>query len=213
MAYLKISILLIFAFFSPQIDLWISSMFYNHGFQDNFFLTGIYLFGPIPAWVIAIGAFVAFFIPKYRHLRSIFLYLIIVLAIGSGLIVHAAFKENWGRPRPKQVVEFGGNDQFRPFYSPNFKDDVKHRSFASGHVTTGFFFFSIYFIGRSLKRKDIQNLGLFLSFFLGILLTYARVAQGGHFFTDAVASLIVMWYTSLFFSPMLEYERPYAKTS
>ncbi|MFO0918449.1 MAG: hypothetical protein U0872_09060, partial [Planctomycetaceae bacterium] len=35
-------------------------------------------------------------------------FLVLLIAIGPGLIVNVGFKQNWGRPRPHEVKEFGG---------------------------------------------------------------------------------------------------------
>lgn len=209
---LSLCALIFFGVASPSIDLWVSSRFFP--FEDSPFLDAIYLLGPVPGWVVIAGASAGLFLPKYREWRRIFLYLIATLAIGSGIIVHAVFKETWGRPRPKQIVEFGGKDHFQPFYWPNIETgESKHRSFTSGHVTMGFFFFTFYFIGKKLKSRRLQHFGIAFSFFLGALLTYARIAQGGHFFSDAIGSMAVMFLTAYFLSPILENERSYAETS
>lgn len=208
MVYALLSLLL-FALYSAPIDLAISSYFYP--FHDTLFLDMIYYLGPVPAWVVVIGSLIGFFIPRYRSYRRIFLYLILTLALGSGLIVHEALKEHWGRPRPKQVEQFGGKESFQPFYKPQWEwGDPKHRSFASGHVTTGFFFFAFYFIGQT---RRVRNFSLLFSFILGGLLTYARVAQGGHFLSDALGSMVVMYLTAYFLTPILYYERSHAKAS
>ena len=44
------------------------------------------------------------------------------MAIGVGLFTHILLKDHWGRPRPKQVTQFGGTQEFHPFYKPNFFD-------------------------------------------------------------------------------------------
>jgi membrane-associated PAP2 superfamily phosphatase len=197
---------------SSQLDLLFSSYFYP--FPETDLLKAIYIAGPLPGWIVVIASSIGLCIPKYKQFRRIFIYLIATLAIGSGLIVHAALKENWGRPRPKQVLEFGGKELFRPFYKPNFEETLdKHRSFASGHVTMGFFFFTFYFIGRKRHNRALQWFGIGCSFFLGFLLSYARIAQGGHFLSDAVGSLIVMYLTAYFLSPLLIDERSHAKAS
>ena len=40
--------------------------------------------------------------------------LLVVLAVGPGLIVNGILKEHWGRARPRDVVEFGGDHRFTP---------------------------------------------------------------------------------------------------
>ena len=44
------------------------------------------------------------------------IFLIATIAIGPGLIVNLGFKDHWHRPRPVHTQEFGGPDEFRPWY-------------------------------------------------------------------------------------------------
>src|SRR5262249_46594303 len=65
-------------------------------------------------------------------------FLLFLLAIGPGLIVNVGFKQNWGRPRPVEVQEFGGDYAFTPVGSPG--PVQKHNSsFPSGHAAIAFY--------------------------------------------------------------------------
>ncbi|HBH49073.1 MAG TPA: PAP2 family protein, partial [Bacteroidales bacterium] len=39
------------------------------------------------------------------------LMMILTIVLGPGLLVNATFKDNWGRPRPNEIVEFGGKEK------------------------------------------------------------------------------------------------------
>ncbi|MFI5344409.1 MAG: phosphatase PAP2 family protein [Chlamydiales bacterium] len=195
--------LILYAPWSGQMDLWISGQFFHaEQFQSSPLLGGIYHYAIWPGWLLA-GAAMAGFIFSFifsslRKWRCACLYLILTLAIGSGIISHAVLKDHWGRPRPKQSVEFGGRQPFRPFYSPNlFHQPEPSKSFPCGHCTMGFYFFALMFLGIRYKQKKVFWLGLGLSLILGALLGYARIAQGGHFFSDVLVSAFVMWWTAL----------------
>lgn len=195
--------LLLITPFTPAIDLSLSRWFYhNHHFQVNAFYTFFYKYGYYPAdvtAVVALGVLVASFFKKnLMKWRPAALVLVITLAIGAGLFTHVILKDNWGRPRPKQVVEFGGKQEFRPYYKPNFfhQPEPSH-SFPSGHCSTGFFFFALAFVGRREGSRALYWTGLLLAFGLGILLSLTRIAQGGHFFSDTLLAGYVMWLTAL----------------
>jgi lipid A 4'-phosphatase len=47
------------------------------------------------------------------------LFVAVSLGIGPGLVVHGVFKDNWGRARPHDVIEFGGAKAFRPHCFPS----------------------------------------------------------------------------------------------
>lgn len=196
-------VLLVLSPLTPWIDLTITGLFYqgNGQFSDSAALQLIYTYGVIPANLTAaisgallIGSLLYKRIAPYR---PTLMYLLLTLAIGSGLITNALFKSQWGRPRPRQVEQFGGAFAFRPFYAPNFgKKSEPLRSFPCGHCTTGFYFFSFYFLGRRTSRRWLEWLGLVTSTSLGLALSLTRIMQGGHFFTDVVCGGIVMWMTA-----------------
>lgn len=193
-------LLLFFAPWSKQIDLSITRSFFSNGsFSESPIYSFIYTYGVWPSWILLLTGLIAWRIDK--KWKKPFLYLFFTLLVGSGLIIHLALKEHWGRPRPKQVIEFGGLQEFRPFYSPQFSPSPEpSKSFSCGHCSVGFYFFSLFFIGRFFQSKRMEIAGLFLAFSLGFLLSLTRIAQGGHFFSDTVVSALIMWFTSYFLS-------------
>lgn len=193
-----------FAPFSPHIDLAFERYFYSGGhFQSNGFVYFIYTFGIVPGWTIALGSLgiviLSYIYPYWKPWRLYAFIPLLTMIIGAGLIVDQTFKNHWGRPRPKQVVEFGGTQQFHPFYKPNFSDQPEpSKSFPSGHCTMGFLLFSVAFAGQRAGKRWLYRLGMAAAFILGALLGYARMAQGGHFFSDVLMSAAFMWWTALF---------------
>lgn len=125
------------------------------------------------------------------------LYVSLCLIIGSGCIGHGLLKRYWQRPRPKQTVLYGGKYPYCPLIVRYIGPADRHlRSLPSGHATMGFYFFSVYFLGRRMKKKWVQYMGLGLSIFFGFLLSWIRLYQGGHFFSDIVCAGLIMWYTA-----------------
>ena len=123
--------------------------------------------------------------------------LLLSLALGAGLIAHTLLKDRWGRPRPRQVAEFGGHQQFRPYYLPNFFHQPEpSKSFPCGHCTMGFYFFAVALVCQRQGWRWGAIFSYFLAFFLGILLGVTRMAQGGHFFSDILVSALLMWWVA-----------------
>lgn len=189
--------------FTPALDMAISRYFYTSGnsFTNNAFFTFLFDYGPIPAMIIAgIAALIliaSFFFTKLKSWQRPAACLVLTMAIGTGLIVHAVLKDHWGRPRPKQITEFGGIQTFRPFYEPNiFEQPEPSKSFSCGHCSMGFYFFALALVGRRLDHKALFINSLILAVVLGILLSLTRIAQGGHFFSDTLISALVMWLTA-----------------
>ena len=198
--------------FTPWLDLEISNSFYtpSKGFESTPLFSFLYQYGFIPADATAVAALIAvpftFLIPCLKRWRAPALVLVLTLAIGAGLIIHGIFKDHWGRPRPKQTIQFGGSQPFRPYYQPNFMQKESAKSFPCGHCSTGFYFFALAFIGRREKNEALFWIGLILAFGLGILLSLARIAQGGHYFSDTLVSALIMWVTAAWSSSFI-YQR------
>lgn len=200
---LPILAMLIITSFTPALDLAMSRYFYqgDSGFSNNAFFTFMYNYGFYPgdltALAAGIGIILSFCSEKFKSWRKPALVLFLTMAIGAGLFVHAALKDHWGRPRPKQVIEFGGSQPFRPYYKPNFFHQPQpSKSFTCGHCSTGFYFFALALVGRRLNNKPIFWIGMFLAVTLGILLSLTRIAQGGHFFSDTLMTALIMWLTA-----------------
>jgi len=194
-----------------MIDLTISRYFFNDSFSTYWLWSFLYEFGPIPGDIMVVSALLlllaSFFVKRLVPYRRIYVLLILTLLIGSGLIAHAGLKEHWGRPRPKQITEFGGDYPFFPVYKPNFAGsgtpDIILRSFPCGHCTMGFYFIALGLAFKRLGRRELSLITYGFAFTLGTLLSLARIAQGGHFFTDTLASLIIMWGTAVILDRML----------
>lgn len=195
--------LLLWILFTPLSAGWdveISHFFYQEGkFQSNPFWNWIYIYALWPAWILAFGALIGFllsFCHKYTSWRAPCIYLLLTFGIGSGCIIHAVLKDHWGRPRPRQVIEYGGTQPFRPYYNPNFTQPEPSKSFACGHASLGYYFFALAFLGKIFQSRSIFWGGVVTAWSLGILLSITRIAQGGHFLSDTIASALIMWLTA-----------------
>jgi membrane-associated PAP2 superfamily phosphatase len=77
----------------------------------------------------------------------------------------------------------------------------------------GFYFFAVAFLGRYYGSKRLLYSGLLMALGLGGSLSYARMAQGGHFLSDVLFSALIVWLTTIWtYYFMLEgknYERAY----
>lgn len=118
------------------------------------------------------------------------IYLLAALAIGPGLIVNVALKDNWGRARPYDVIQFGGTSVFTPAFV--ISSECHHNcSFVSGHAAMGFYFIAFGFLFP--KRR---NLFFLLSGIYGALVGLVRILQGGHFLSDVVFAFFIIYAVS-----------------
>ena len=157
-------VLLVLAPFSTEIDLAISGYFYRDGhFMSSRYIWLFYKYGEYTGLAIAmlcgLVGVVTLYTKRWTALTRPALVLMLTFVIGSGIITNLVLKNAWGRPRPRQIEQFGGTKTFSPFYKPNFgvnlKDD-KQKSFPSGHASTGFFFLAFAVIGWREKKTMVD---------------------------------------------------------
>jgi membrane-associated PAP2 superfamily phosphatase len=158
------------------------------------FWKALYRVGTFPA-ILAAGAAILVLLAGFRsarwaRFRRHALFLVLLMAIGPGLLANAVLKDHWGRPRPREVVELGGHERFEPVLS--IDPASKGKSFPCGHATMGFFFVAGYYLLRARRRMAA---GAFLvgGLVSGGLIGWARVVQGGHFPSDVLWAGGIVW--------------------
>jgi len=180
-----------------QIDLNVSSLFYQESwiYQKQIPWWQIKNWGVWPANSLGVCALIVliagFFKKTLRRFRQQCLFLVVVILLGPGLIVNSIFKENYGRPRPRQIVQFGGERQFTKAWV--YSDQGGH-SFPSGHSSIGFYFISLFYIFKKNKKK-IANWCFAAGVGYGVMMSLARIVQGAHFFSDCLWAFGMVWLT------------------
>ncbi|NTW59035.1 MAG: phosphatase PAP2 family protein [Nitrospirae bacterium] len=122
-----------------------------------------------------------------RAFRTYGLFILLCVAIGPGLIVNGILKDNWGRARPRQIVEFGGRHEYT---QPLVPASAHGKSFPCGHCSVGY----LYAFGWWLLRRrhpKIASLSLVTGLTLGTMLGFGRMAAGGHFLSDNIWSGLI----------------------
>src|SRR5665213_1216556 len=186
----------------PAIDLWAAGLFYRQG--DGFPLGDLLLprqvRGAMPYLIIAtVLAAIGLLLTTALRRRNwhgldakAALFLLIALAVGPGLVVNTLFKDHWGRARPAQISQFGGDKRFTPAFVPS-DQCARNCSFPAGDPATGFYFVSLGFLVTVPQRRRLAIGGaVVLGAFIGVI----RMAQGGHFLSDVVASFFLVFATS-----------------
>jgi membrane-associated PAP2 superfamily phosphatase len=174
-----------------------------------------YLYGVYPPLVLGgVGLFAACFGPLiWRHaeknrlksLRAGGLFLVLMLAIGPGLIVNGCLKALWGRPRPIQCKDFGGELDFKPVGQWTVQE-ASATSFASGHASIAFFLMGPGFLFHPYRTGRWRGWFL-LGLGYGSAMGFTRIMQGGHFLSDVLwAGLIVYLVGVILARLMLRYE-------
>lgn len=203
---------IIFVIF-PQIDIFISSLFYSS--QEGFFMKGTpietvlyHSVGPVLGLSLALPIFIWIYnlVAKKDLLhvnKKVIFYLLLVLAIGPGIIVNDILKDHWGRARPAETTIFGGHKEFTPAF---VLSDQGGHSFSCGHNAGAFFLIALALLAT--KRKALW-MSLALSY--GVAMSFIRIAAGGHFLSDTIVSFFIVYITTLIFYGVFFKETQWAK--
>ena len=203
MQYLKLrrtrAILLLFAastllfMLFPGIDIFISRLFFDRGFylSRQWWTTlmhesmGYFLY-------CSMASVIALYLWNKLTRRDLcgvdgkrVAYLVFVLILGAGVIVNVALKDNFGRARPRDIVEFGGAGHYTPPFIVG-SECTRNCSFSSGEAAGGFFGLALA-LALSRRRALLVAAGAF-----GAFVSFCRVASGAHFLSDTVVSFFVM---------------------
>lgn len=120
------------------------------------------------------------------------LFLAVCLAAGPGLVANLVFKDQWGRARPRHVVEFGGSRTFTP---PLLIADQCPRncSFVSGEASSTYV--TLYAAAVLVPQWSVA---LVIAGTVGGLATgLIRMSQGAHFLSDIIFAGVFMALTVL----------------
>ena len=183
-------------FWVMDLDLTVARFFYDAGNSGRAFPEGQrevwkFLSGVVPLLTAGLGVggvgvlIAGCFWKNFRRRRIHAVFIILSVALGPGLVTNAVFKPHFGRPRPRQTVEFGGELDYLPVLVPGSNE--KGRSFAGGDSSVGFAFCVFYFLYRR-RRPGFARCWLAFSIMLGLAIGTARIAAGAHFLSDVLWS-------------------------
>ena len=150
-------------------------------------------YGTIPGLVLTLFALggwgLSHFSAAWAGYRRYWLLVFLTSIIGGGIIVNGLLKDYWGRPRPRETVEFGGHWKYLQVCEVGKAG--RGKSFPCGHCTMGYLFTILLFFRK--KNKWIAYLGGGFGLLYGILISLARVLQGAHFAQDTFFAAWVLW--------------------
>ncbi|MCQ8103672.1 phosphatase PAP2 family protein [Methylomonas sp. SURF-2] len=178
-------------FWLTDLDMRLAALFYHPGhaladwpYQHWGLLKVLYDYA-FPFTVIAGLSALTVFVSGHFHsftrrFRRRALYILLVIAIGPGLLVNLIVKDHWGRPRPVHIEQFGGQYVYVP---PLKLGRTPDKSFVCGHCSVGYGFFVLYFLSQNHKV-----LYFVLTLALAWTMGFTRMTAGGHFVSDILWS-------------------------
>lgn len=190
----------------PALDLAIASYF--NGFVDGAGNTfALRLYPPLMMardaglWVgtilvaPSVGAvIVKLTLPRTKLLMSgrAIVFLTATMALGPGLLVNVILKDHWDRPRPIDVIEFGGSEHFMPWWKPG-GDCPSNCAFVSGDVAGAFWTIA----PAALTPPQYRALAYGVALALGTAMAAFRMMAGAHFASDVifagVFTFLIIW--------------------
>lgn len=183
---------LLFLFF-PGLDIFISRLFFDQGFYLSRQWWTMFMHESMRYFLgLSLASVVALYVWNKLTKHSLcgvdgkrVAYLFLVLVLGAGVIVNVALKDNFGRARPRDIVQFGGVEHYTPPFVISGQC-TKNCSFSSGEAAGGFFSLALALALSRRRAVFVAALGI------GALVSFCRIASGAHFFSDTVVSFFVM---------------------
>ena len=125
-------------------------------------------------------------------------FVIASVAIGPGLVANVLFKNEWGRARPRQIIEFGGTADFTPALV--FADQcARNCSFVAGDASLAFATLAVALLAPAVTRARWIAAAVMFGAFIGFI----RIIQGAHFLSDVVFAGIFVSLTVLLLKGMI----------
>jgi lipid A 4'-phosphatase len=200
----------------PQIDLGVSRLFYTPGagFEINgvWYERLIYYASEVLVTLVTLALIALWAYGRLTKGQRLpvrvsgrkLVVLLLVLALGPGLIINWALKEHWGRARPVDLVQFGGTQSFSPAWV--ISDQGGH-SFCSGHAGATFYLIAVALIVSDRRRRQ----WLALAAAWGVLVGLTRIASGGHFLSDVLVAFFIVLILTLMLRGLILKENPDGK--
>jgi membrane-associated phospholipid phosphatase len=186
----------------PQLDLQLSHLFFDEPTRTfpvaadpmAMWLRGasMWLFTGVAICVAAAAVARLAFPRRFPVPARAVVFLALTLALGPGLLVNGVLKEHWSRPRPGEVVEFGGALPFVPWWDPRGQCQ-QNCSFVSGETSEAAWAVApALLVPGGLRVVALGAAGIFTVIIGGL-----RIAFGGHFASDVLfavlLTLAVIW--------------------
>lgn len=113
------------------------------------------------------------------------LFLLLALLLGPGLVANVIFKDHWGRARPVQTEIFDGSKKFTPWWRPAH-ECRSNCSFFSGDASYGFIFPALAGVLPARRRW------FWCGTLAGVVWGGNRILMGAHFLSDVAVAALAM---------------------
>ncbi len=180
----------------PQLDLAFSRLFYVPG--KGFPATNMDILktvrdaGQDALRIVGLAVLISLLVPlliapaRFLLPPRAALFLLTSLALGPGLLVNGILKEFWGRARPRNVVDFGGDLTFSRAWEI-VNTCHSNCSFVSGEASSAMWFMALAMIAPLAWRLRAA----LAAFVFALVMSVNRIAFGGHFLSDVLLAWLL----------------------
>lgn len=185
----------------PEVDIAVSSVFYRE--TDGFWLGQDDLLSAyrnifiVVSIALAVLSFILWTISYWRGPifgigYRVWAFITLLYVLGPGLLVNGIFKSMFGRARPADVSDFGGDGLFTRAFE--VADQCQSNcSFVSGEGSSATaFFISVFTLSFFVTNKTARYLIVALAFIAALIAATLRVMKGRHFISDTVFSVLIV---------------------
>ncbi len=175
----------------PALDMKVAGSFYDNGFiaQRSDFWLAIRRFSIALTKVLAVF-FIGLWLWRFFFLKSNqdisfakLIFATISLLTGPLIITNLIFKEQWGRPRPKHLQDFGGEATFTSAWDIS-SQCLSNCSFVSGETSSALWLLTLIpFLPVAWHMGAVVFTVCYT-----ILISALRMAFGAHFLSDVIFS-------------------------
>jgi lipid A 4'-phosphatase len=183
----------------PEFDIWVSGLFYDQATDQwaarSPFLTSYrhafnYLSVGLAVTCLCIWFASVLRGPIVPVPRAVWAFVPLLYFLGPGLLVNVLLKSHWGRARPADIIEFGGDKHFSSAFLVSDQCD-RNCSFVSGEgAGATAFIISVLVVAAYISNRKIRQSVIGLALFCGMLAISLRLFTGRHFLSDTLGAVI-----------------------
>ena len=187
----------------PELDLKLAALFFYSDIKrfTSFFYPWLGPLREAAMWIVAAFVappLVALAVKTVRPRRPLLVsgraivFLLSTLILAPGLVVNVGLKDHWGRSRPIDAPQLGGEERFTAWWDPR-GICPKNCSFVSGDGAGAFWTLAPAALAPPAWRPLAYAGAVAFGAGVGVL----RMAFGGHFFSDivfaGVVTFLIIW--------------------
>lgn len=191
-SFIAFFFLVLFYFFYPRFDMVISGYFYHRQYFSDIGLSTLmqylrhsYYF----IFTVSCCLVLIFYLIRKQQVAYGIAFFLLCVVFGNA-VVTPAVKLVFKRPRPANVISFGGDKVFSP--PGQITSECSHNcSFVSGEAT---FAFQLIVFGMVFRHKRTKSIVYTLAILYYSLISLMRIMLGRHFLSDVLFAACLMGF-------------------